>query len=161
MNKKQFSKYWWLKLLLALFVVASPLAACFPKEETTPAPPTTTPAPQPTAMPEGIGKVVITDREDLDPLTEGQQKGISVNFTLSVPDPKMIQYQYFEIVGTGGPVYVLNQYETPVGEVTLADFARVQVNFTKDGVNYVCPPVDANNPYVVDCRGVLSVLLSN
>lgn len=162
MNKKQFSKYWWAKLSLALFLAVLPLAACFPKEELAPSPaPKTTPAPQPTPMPYGVGKIIITPREDVDPNVEGNQVGVSINFSLSVQDPEAIKYQYFDIAGNKGSVYVLSGYETPVGEVVVSDFSVPQVSFTKGGINYVCPPVDETNPFIVDCSAVLNILLSN
>jgi len=144
-----------------MFTLASLLVACFPKDEETPSPALeTTPAPQPTPMPYGIGILTLTERLDLDPVTVGDQKGISVSFTLSVLDPEAIKYQYFEISGSE-VVYVLSGYETPIGEVFVSDFNSPTVSFTKGGVKYVCPPVDLVDPFVVDCSAVLNVLLSN
>lgn len=161
MNKKQLP-YWWVRPLLLLLAAFATLVACLQKEESTPSPASANiPAPQPTPMQQGIGSLIVTERLDLDPNTDGNQKGISVHLTLSVPDPEVIKYQYFEISDFGGSVFVLSDYETPVGDVEIVDFSNPTVSFTKGGVNYVCPPVDPADPFVVDCGGVLSVLLSN
>lgn len=152
-----------LKVFFAVVgMMLAALACKFPgqKEDTTPTM-GYNPKPGSTAVPYGTGVLVVTERSDLDPITEGSQTGVSINFTLSVQDPEAIQYQYFEITGNSGPVYILSGYETPIGEVVISDFSNPTVSFTKEGENYVCPPVDPVDPFVVDCSGVLSVLLSN
>lgn len=163
MNRKQFGN-WNIEVLLATIVALFALIACnLPfgqKQEAVPTP-NYDPKPGATPMPYGIGKIVITPREDLDPLTEGNQIGVSISLNLSLQDPNAVKYQYFAISGAKGPIYILNGYETPVGDVTLGDFLSPVVSFDKNGVTYFCPPVDANNPYVVDCGGVLDILLSN